>query len=282
MFVTALDGVSDETKGLELGAVDFISKPIDQPIVLARVRGVLARQRLQRQLDEMQQRFSAMVVHDLRHPLAVIRGFAELARDEPAVVALPDLLSWMERILQSADRASELVSQMLDVSQLRAGRVTLKRSSLDLSRLLGQLVQDQGLLARARQLRLESAVEPGLVVDADESRLVEVLVNLIGNAMKFTPPGGRIELVAERREQDGICVSVSDTGPGIPPEHRANLFAPWEQAPNQDAAKVKGYGLGLAICRLIVQAHGGRIRIADNAGGGARFEFSLPVEQAAG
>jgi two-component system sensor histidine kinase/response regulator len=276
VFVTAKSDVGDETKGLDLGAVDYLAKPISPPIVLARVKGILSRVMLQRQVDEMQRTFTAMIVHDLRNPLNVITGFTELALSEPAVEESFELRTGLQRVLENALRASLLVSQMLDLTQLRAGRVTLEPVELDVSGLLQRLASDQELLARGKKIRLETAIEPGLSASADPLKLAEVVMNLIGNALKFTPAGGTITLAASFASEHRLRISVTDTGPGIPPEEVVKLFVPWRQVAGTNKRAVRGHGLGLAICRMIVEAHGGAIGLESDVGNGAAFSFWIP------
>ncbi|MCI0673392.1 MAG: HAMP domain-containing histidine kinase, partial [Myxococcaceae bacterium] len=163
---------------------------------------------------------------------------------------------------------------LLDVSRLEAGSLTLERLSEDVASLVRKALESFQTPAQEKKLRLESAVEEGLPpVVADRRRVLQVLSNLLGNAVKFTPPGGRITLGAARTAED-VCFSVSDTGPGIPEEQREHVFDRFWQARKTAHA---GAGLGLAIARGLVEAHGGSIRVESKVGEGSRFLFTLPV-----
>lgn len=281
IFVTALAQESDEEAGLLAGAVDYITKPISPPVVQARVRGVLERGRLERRVAEMQRAYTAMIVHDLRSPLNVISGYAELMLDDRRVERPAGDRMALERIRSNAQRAGALVSEMLDVAQLRAGQVRLKREDLDASALLGQIVDDQALFAKAKSISLTADVAPGLHVDADRQKLTEVVVNLVGNALKFTPASGTIRVEAWDGHAEGLCVRVRDSGPGISARQAESLFAPWQRVDDVTRTAVKGYGLGLAICRMIVEAHGGHIELEPASAPGASFRLNVPNALAA-
>lgn len=276
VFVTAMSEVGDETRGLELGAVDYIAKPISPPIVKARVHGLVTREHLRKRLEELQREYTAMIVHDVRSPLSIVYGFAELVLNNPLVRGSEQLQKDVERILENAERASRLVCQMLDLSQLQAGKVRLAKTSTNLTAGLADIAVEHRLLAHGKGVDLVQDLQPGLEAQVDSAKLREVIANLLGNALKFTPQGGRITLRAANGEDGHLRVSVSDTGPGIPAEQARALFAPWSQADEGTKQVVRGYGLGLAICKMIVEAHGGSIWVESEAGRGSTFAFWIP------
>ena len=278
LFVTALGDVTDEATGLAIGAVDYLTKPITPAVLCARVKGVLDRLQLQRQLDTMKNQFQAMIVHDMRNPLSVISGFTELSLAQAEVKASPEIQRNLERIDANARRLLGMVQEMLELTELRGGKARLHRSDVDLTGMLSEIVEEQRLLALPKGITLAEELEPELVAWVDPHKIAGVVINLIGNALKFTPEGGRIGLTAQRRE-DRIVVSVSDTGPGISSEQAARVFAPWETLDHTVDRTAKGYGLGLAICRMTMEAHGGQIGVTAASGGGARFDLSFPIRQ---
>ncbi|MBI3892533.1 MAG: hypothetical protein HY303_13500 [Candidatus Wallbacteria bacterium] len=259
-----------------MGAIDYITKPFRPPIVRARVKNLLAREELRQKVDELRRQFTAMIVHDLRSPLTVIRGFAEMAMDDNGPDAKENRTSALQRVIDNADRARLLVDQMLDLSQLQAGKVRLRRVPTDFTKLLRNIVRDHMVLARSKRIGLEESIAANLRATVDPAKIAETLANLIGNALKFTPAGGRITLAGDADAAGTMCVKVSDTGTGIPPDILGRLFSPWEHAASPMRQTLKSYGLGLAICKMIVEARGGDISVESVPGSGTTFSFRLP------
>jgi signal transduction histidine kinase/ActR/RegA family two-component response regulator len=217
----------------------------------------------------------AVVAHDLRNPLSVISvNAAALVRrvDEPSA-ALP-----LERIVRAAHRADRLIRDLLDVSAIESGRFNVLRRPLETTDvLLSALDSQQGLAADA-SVMLSSDVSPNLPrVEADEERLLQVLENLITNAIKFSQPGGVVTLGATSTDTE-LKISVTDQGPGIALEHVPKLFDRFWQASRHDR---RGTGLGLTISKAIVEAHGGRISVDSTLGAGTTMSFTLPVAEPA-
>jgi two-component system, OmpR family, sensor histidine kinase VicK len=230
-------------------------------------------------LDRARAQLVSAVAHELGNALSPIRcHLAVLNRtDQPAPGSRAEAArGGMDR---SVDRLSLLVEDLLDASRLQSGRFSVHTSTMDLSRVLNEAAESFEDRARERSVTLELSVPPELRVVADARRVLQVMFNLLGNALKFTPSGGRIHVRA-RREGDVAVVEVEDTGAGIPPEAIPKLFAPFAQA-HDPATGPKGTGLGLFICRGIVEQHGGRIWVrSEGPGQGATFAFTLPPEGA--
>ncbi len=213
-----------------------------------------------------------VVAHDLRSPLNTISTSASLLLRQGQ--AEERGTKHLELIQRTTERMDHLIQDLLDVSRLEAGSLTLERRSEDVASLVREALESFQTPAQEKKLRLESAVEEGLPpVVADRRRVLQVLSNLLGNAVKFTPPGGRITLGAARTAED-VCFSVSDSGPGIPEEQREHVFDRFWQARETAHA---GAGLGLAIARGLVEAHGGSIRVESKVGEGSTFRFTLPL-----
>ncbi|PTL84651.1 hypothetical protein DAT35_06185 [Vitiosangium sp. GDMCC 1.1324] len=216
----------------------------------------------------------AIVSHDLRNPLNVISlGAAFLLKHLPQG---PEAASWRKQadlIRRSADRAVLLIQDLLEVAKLEAGRVAVERNPEDVGGLMDEVVELHRPLAEARGLRLELEVEMAVPpVLADRSRVLQVFSNLIGNAVRYTPAGGRITVRA-RREGQLVRFFVSDTGKGIEPEFLPHLFERYWQAKGSR----EGAGLGLTIAKGIVEAHGGRVQVESELGKGSTFSFTLLV-----
>jgi PAS domain S-box-containing protein len=214
-----------------------------------------------------------IVAHDLRDPLGTVlmasQLVAELVRPEP-----PELQKQLDVIRRAAERMRLLIQDLLDVKRIESGTLTVVLSPTDATALLAEAYEQLSPLARASGLELELEARGALpYVAADPARVHQVLSNLVGNAIKFTPRGGRVTMCAEDLSPV-VCFAVSDTGPGIPPEHLAQVFGKMWQATRGDH---RGIGLGLTIAKGIVDAHGGRIWAESTVGEGSTFFFTLRV-----
>jgi signal transduction histidine kinase len=220
-----------------------------------------------RQRDEV----LAIVAHDLRNPLNRISLSASFLRSSLGPDTDPRPWELMQRGVKDMDR---LIQDLLDVSRLEAGGLEVDRSQLPLAPLLAELREEFGELARSRGVELACHADPAVPqVLADRRRLVQALSNLIDNALRLTPAGGRVTI--EARPAPGyVEFAVSDTGPGIPPEHLPHLFDRFWQGAR---ARRGGAGLGLAIVKGIVEAHGGRLFAESRPGEGAVFRFWIPA-----
>jgi len=227
-----------------------------------------------RRIDETKEEFFATLSHELRSPLTSVREAAHLLRD-----GVPGSLNAKQARLvtvigHSTDRLLRLVNQMLELSRLRAGVLPLARERVDLARVVGRGVEELRPLAEEGALTLSrERVGERFEARGDEDRLVQVVVNLVANAVRFTPRGGRVtvRLIDAGPE---IEIQVEDTGVGIPAAALPHIFESWRQA-HRDRG---GTGLGLAVVRGVVQAHGGRITVESQEGKGSRFTVLLPRE----
>ena len=219
----------------------------------------------------------AVVSHDLRNPLNVISlGATYLLKHLPQDEGAASWRKQGELIRRSADRAVRLIQDLLDVAKVESGRLSLEREALAVGGLLDEAIELHRPLAEAHGLKLEREEEPGLpAVWADRVRVLQVFSNLIGNALRFTPEGGRVTVRA-RREGTRVRFDVSDTGKGIAPEHLPHLFDRYWQVKRTR----EGAGLGLPIAKGLVEAHGGTIQVESMPGRGSTFSFTLPVPEA--
>jgi signal transduction histidine kinase len=217
----------------------------------------------------------AIVSHDLRNPLsAVILGSSML---QMSTTLAEEDREQLETIEASAKRMNRLIADLLDVTRLEGGkRLPIEPSSVPIAELLREADELFRAQAAVAQVTLEHQAEDNLPpVYADHHRVMQVLSNLIGNSLKFTPPGGRITVSAHRH--DGMVrFRIADTGPGIPHEHLSDIFSPYWQAKRTERL---GAGLGLPIAKGIVEAHGGRIWAESEQGAGTQFYFTLPVDR---
>ena len=225
-----------------------------------------------RQAVKVRDEVVAVVSHDLRNPLnALIMAAAMAERQPDDVTAVRARLAVIRR---SAERMNRLIGDLLDVTRIDAGNLVLEREPLDVAALVEEVVQTQRALAEAHSLTLRAEVPDGLPsIVGDRDRLFQVFANLLGNAVKFTPSGGRI-VVGAAPSGAQVRITVSDTGPGIAPEHLPHVFNRFWQ---DRRTAGQGTGLGLSIVKGIVEAHGGEVAVESVAGEGTTFSFTVPA-----
>jgi signal transduction histidine kinase len=212
------------------------------------------------------------VAHDLRTPLTRLRGIAEdaLASGDPQRMreALADCL-------EESDRVTAMLLTLMDISEAETGTMALKREPTRLLELVRQTVDLYEDAAEDRGIAIETHVPDDLVVPLDRTRIRQVLANLLDNAIKYTPVGGRVEISARSEGLDAV-VSVRDTGIGITPDELPRV---WERLYRGDRSRTtRGLGLGLSLVKAIVEAHGGRVAVESTPGGGSRFDVRLPLQ----
>ena len=218
---------------------------------------------------------AAMIYHDLRGPLHNINlGLTRL--DKLLSDATPAVILLLQLSLGSTRQLTRMVNSLLDLEQLESGRATLERKPAQVAELIAQAAEAMSLLSDEAGHHLELNVDPALPpLNIDIDMMVRVIINLLENAIKYTPQGGHV-LVQAQHAGDQIRISVSDSGPGIPADMHEPIFDKYVRI--TDTRAQSGLGLGLAFCRLAVQAHGGRIWVEDNTPRGARFIVTLPLE----
>ncbi len=261
-----------------------ISKLRDSQRMLAETNARLAaeieeRKRIEQELkriSETKSAFVSTVSHELRTPLTAIRNAVDLLADTPAGDSSRARLLAIAR--RNVDRLAFIVNDLLDISRIEAGRMSFEFQRVELGALLAALVETYQAQALEKGLSIAVRVPGDLPpVWADPGRIEQVLTNLLGNALKFTPAGGSIELAARRRDER-VEVSVADTGPGLAAEELARIFEPFYQAGDPLTGRARGTGLGLAIARDLVHAHGSELFVASEEGRGCRFWFEVPVD----
>jgi signal transduction histidine kinase len=226
------------------------------------------------ELERLRQETSDLLVHDLRNPL----GSISLALHMLEMVLPEAILNENRQLLEIArysnNRMMQLVDSLLDVSRMEAGESQFNFEPFDLVEFICCLTGGL-LVARKRHIQIKTHLPESIMVMADPDKLERVLLNLLDNALKFTPDGGSVTLSAQQREED-VLISITDSGPGIPEHERQHIFERFAQLPGEKRTR-RGYGLGLAYCRLAIEAHGGRIWIETGENGrGCCFRFTLP------
>jgi two-component system sensor histidine kinase KdpD len=218
----------------------------------------------------------ASMSHDLRTPIAVVKGAASSLLDETAALPAGERRDLLETIRDEAERLHTIVRDLLDLSRIESGALVVGKEWCPLEDVVGSALARLDATLAGRDVRVKLP-EPLLLVPVDPVLMEQVLTNLLENAAKYTPPGTPLDIEASVGEE-GVTVEVSDRGPGIPVDELERVFAKFHRLPGDE--RVPGSGLGLAICRAIVTAHGGRIWAENREGGGARFRFVLPLEGA--
>jgi two-component system sensor histidine kinase/response regulator len=274
ILVTSLDSKEDLARGLDAGADDFLSKPVNALELRARVRSML---RIKKQYDELQatlglrEDLANMIVHDMGNTLTSVLGLSDLLKKK---VTMPDQLEEIGLIWTQARRLRSFLDDMLVLAKMEAGKPILKRSTVDVSQLALGVEKSYGVVARARGINLVVDL-PGEFrrTSLDANLFQRVLDNLVSNALKFSPADSVVTL---RVEYPGphLRVEVLDEGPGIPEEHRERIFDKFEIVAmrKRDVAQV---GLGLAFCKMVVEAHGGHIFVKANEPKGAVFTVEI-------
>jgi signal transduction histidine kinase/CheY-like chemotaxis protein len=230
------------------------------------------------QASQAKSDFLASMSHELRTPLSAIIGFSALMRDEPLADArrsVPD--EWIEHVHRSGDHLLALINDVLDLTKIEAGRINLEHESFALGGALGESVEGLRPLADRKSIEMVLDCEEG-VITADRGRLRQIVYNLLSNAIKFTPDGGRI-VVEGRWAGDEARIAVSDTGVGIATDDLDHIFEEFRQVGDLKAREA-GTGLGLALCRRLAEAHGGRMEVTSEVGRGSRFVVVLPDARA--
>jgi PAS domain S-box-containing protein len=236
-----------------------------------RLREELAERNAQlEQADRLKDELISVVSHDLRTPLTSIMGYLELAFEEPDDDARREYLVVARR---NAERLHRLVEDLLFVSRVESGRAGLELGTHDVGLLVGDAVENALPIAQQRQIELASRCDDYAVASVDAHRITEAIENLLSNALKFTPPGGRVDVVVTG-DAESVSIRVSDTGIGVPDEDVDHLFDRFFRTAGAEG--VPGAGLGLSIVKAIVDAHGGTIAVESRQGAGTCFELRLP------
>src|SRR6185295_6845779 len=234
-----------------------------------------------RRLDQLKSEFLAMVSHELRTPLTAIIGYSRLLTRQVHGPLSSKQLEHQEAIFRGAQRLSDLINDLLDVSRLEAGRVELNPRPTSVRHVVDQVsAVVAAVAAQAKQIRIENSGPADLPpVNADPSRLQQVLVNLVGNSVKFSSAGGLVRVYGGR-QGDQVWVSVEDGGVGIAKDELARIWDPFYQVEAPLQRRHGGSGLGLAIVRRLVELHGGVVRAeSEGENRGSRFTFTLPISQ---
>ena len=282
VMVTALQEVAYRVRGLEAGAADFLTKPVDKTELKARVESqlklVYQRRELQqsydklRELETLRDNLVHMIVHDMRSPLQSILFSCELLMEEDQLS--PSRRGSSTTIMSCTSELINMVNSLLDITRMEAGQMPLDRISCDLRDIAQAVVESAALPAELKKLAVRVDGDSAeSVVDHDIIR--RVVDNLLGNAIKCSPDGGTIGIHISSTEE-ATRVTVSNQGQGIPPEYHAKIFEKFGQVELRKQGQRHSSGLGLTFCKLAVETHGGSIGVESEVGKSCTFWFELP------
>lgn len=275
ILVTALDSKEDLARGMDAGADDFLHKPVNGLELRARVRSMLRIKQRQDELQEMLQMredLSHMIVHDIRGPLGTIQVFCDLLRDKVTADGAADL----ETIHREANRLSSFLTDMLMLAKMEYGRLLLNRSQVNIGELISAVYENYYPIAQLKNIQLVTKLPTETkTVSVDIILFQRLLDNLVSNALKFSPSGGCVTLqLLYPVDTHQFCMQVMDEGPGIPPAYHETIFDKFKVVAT-DRRNVPQVGLGLAFCKMVAEAHNGRIYVKNNTPQGAIFTVEI-------
>jgi K+-sensing histidine kinase KdpD len=284
-----LTGLDDEALAVEAvqeGAQDYLVKgQVDSNLLRRSIRYAIERKRAEerarqletlKELDQVRRQLLANVSHELRTPLTTIKGYSTMLLDYDRRLKHSEKQEYLSAIDRATDRLTELVDNLLDMSRLEAGLLKLEKAPISISKLLRETVTEARVWAPDHRIVLEVTKKlPRVSIDA--KRIRQVLDNLIDNASKYSGQGTRV-IVAARQAGQELMLSVADQGIGIPAEELPRVFAPMYRIRQRLTPEARGAGLGLTICKGLVEAHGGRIWMESEEGKGSACFFTLPLD----
>jgi signal transduction histidine kinase len=292
IMLTGYASLESAVAALRSGAYDYLIKPSDVDELRATIGRALERRHLRQrlveleQLDRLKTQFLSMASHELRTPLTAVSGFMQIARRRMSRLsgATEVPAAWREEAkkadetLEMASRQSKklarLIDELLDVSRLEQGRVEMRLAEIDLADVVQEVAERMRLLSKSHQI--ETKIDGTAPIVADRDRIEQVLENLVGNAIKYSPETGRIDMSLQVNGANAV-ISVRDEGIGVAPGEMEKIFGLFYRSPDPRADHVGGLGLGLYISREIVSRHHGRLWAERNVDAGTTFHVTLPI-----
>lgn len=278
LFMTALNEIPDKIKAFAAGGVDYITKPIEHEEALARVRTHLTLRRLRKELEEelaLKARFLRFAGHDLRSPLCLILMAADLAQRQPAIATAPKLAKYIDNIAESAGQMRRIIDTFLDLRTPSATSAGNRSSRVDVNLLAEAVVRQHTTAAERKSITLGTHLAASLPLARCNAALTyQAFANLTNNALKFTPPGGRVSL-STRAIEGFVRIEIADTGPGVPEAERGQLFVEHARLSPRPTGGEESNGLGLAIVKNLVEGQGGRVGADFPGDFGSVFWFEL-------
>ncbi|MBP6098400.1 MAG: hypothetical protein KA477_00285 [Candidatus Levybacteria bacterium] len=280
------DEVSEEEKDLISGFTDIVGLAVQNSKLYSSVEEKSKDLRVAnlklKQLDKLKDEFVSIASHELRTPLTVIRSYVELLITGKAGKLNTKQYEYLERVFASSNRLANLVSTMLDLSRIESGRIKLVKENVDITDLVNEVVAEMKAKAEEQKIDLTiTGFKDRTLLLADKERIREVMINLVGNALKYTPTGGSVGISMTINKKE-ITISIKDTGIGISQANMDKLFKKFGIIGSEYSVKkgITSTGLGLYLSQQLVQLHGGKIWVeSEGEGKGSTFIFSLPIEK---
>lgn len=283
VVISAAGDIQSVVQCFELGAEDYLYKPINRTLLQARIRSSIERHNLrQRQLEHLleinrlKDQFVNTITHEMKNPIALITGYVELMLEDPNIQG-SDYFQFLKHIRSYTQQMNDLVQDLLDLSRIQ---MMLSLEYVTLDKLVDTCLDNIRLLAQQKDIELHCDIpEESILLHVDEVRIQRVFNNLLSNAIKYTPPRGevRLQTYLSPDETDKIRISVCDTGFGIPEEDIDKIFDTFYRVRQPQHLEIEGTGLGLTIARSIIEQHGGEIWVESTMNQGSCFYFTLPL-----
>lgn len=282
IVVSAKTDSEDVVLALDKGAVDYIKKPFEVVDLLARLRAALRlkdREDKLKKMIQLKDQFVSIVSHDVRSSLSAIMLYSQVFMEK---AELRENLSekqmkLLSNMFDETGRLTDYLNKLLNLAYIESGKLELERDNVELAQIVGESIKVYFTRAKEKRLKLETDIPDDIIVDVDRTLFIQVINNLISNAIKFTPSGGRITLSAQQ-EEESIVLKISDSGVGMTREELNSLFSEFKKHYSRGTEGETGTGLGLSICRKIVTAHGFRIDVQSQKGMGTEFSIVIPEE----
>lgn len=297
ILMTAYPSLDLAVKAIQSDIYDFLAKPVDNTYLLRSMNKAIEKRKLTEEnrrliefltksnkelerLSIMKTKFLSIVTHDLRLPLTSIRGYSEMLTESG--LGDDDRSRCLSAIMTSVDRMSGLISNLMDMASIEAGKLRVEKTPLDYTQICRELKETFSPISESKKIRLSWEVPTGPInVSGDSHRLVQILTNLISNSFKHTPENSevnvKISLITRENAQPEVLTEVIDRGEGIDPVNQAKIFEQFFQVESSPTRR-EGLGLGLNITKEIVSAHGGQIGVfSEGLGKGSQFWFTLPL-----
>jgi two-component system, sensor histidine kinase and response regulator len=287
IFITAKAESEDIVKGFNLGGADYLTKPFNQEEVCARIKTHLHFQLLLQtmetqnkklnELNDTKNKLMGMTCHDLRNPITSIRGFSKFILDKGETISKSSRSECLQNIYSASDNMLELINDLVDITAIESGKLNLNIRPDSFINLASEKTKMYVPLAENKNIKLHFKADNKIpIFKFDSNRIGQVLDNLIGNAIKFSPQNKNITISVEFKGDQVIC-SVKDEGPGILPEDKAKLFIPFQKLSAKPTGGEVSSGLGLGIAKKMVEAHGGKLWVESEPGNGADFRFKISI-----
>ncbi|MBP1710929.1 MAG: response regulator [Deltaproteobacteria bacterium] len=283
VMITGFATIVSAVEAMQKGAYDYLPKPFNPDQLRALTKRALEHRnlkietrRLREEKDQMERNFITFVSHEMRSPLVVIRQYIEALNAIAGDRFEQDVKEIIERCTKRVHNLEEMVEHWLDISRIENGTLTQQKVSLSLDSIIARSVEEMAPLCRKKGIALETNIPRSLPpITGDTESLVRVFTNIIGNATKYTPEGGKIT-VTVKNDEYYIIVSIADNGTGIPPEKLPLIFEPFYRCAEKNE-KSSGSGLGLTFCKKIMESHSGVSDVSSRVGEGTNFVLTFPV-----